>query len=225
MKVLLVEDDDLLSDGIAGALKLTGYTVDIAENGEHADLVLRTSKYDLVLLDLGLPGLDGLEVLSRLRKRGDLMPVLLLTARDGDHDLVRGLDLGADDYITKPFPLPVLEARVRALLRRAQWDNKKEISYGPVSWEVSTRTALLDGEPMDLSGREQALLELLLRRPAKTVSKDLLIDQLSSWEKDLSANAVEVIVHRLRKKLEPGGLTIKSFRGLGYMLREKDAPE
>jgi two-component system OmpR family response regulator len=220
MKLLLVEDDDLLSDGIAGALKQSGYNVDISQNGEHADLVLRTSQYDMVLLDLGLPGLDGLEVLSRLRKRGERIPVLLLTARDGDADLVKGLDLGADDYITKPFLLPVLEARVRALLRRSQWDNKQEVSFGPLSWDVSTRTALLHGAPMDLSGREQALVELLLRRPGKTVSKDLMIDQLSSWEKDMSANALEVIVHRVRKKLEPGGLTIKSFRGLGYMLRE-----
>jgi two-component system OmpR family response regulator len=222
MKLLLVEDDDLLSDGIAGGLKQSGYTVDISQNGEHADLVLRTSQYDMVLLDLGLPGLDGLEVLSRLRKRGERIPVLLLTARDGDADLVKGLDLGADDYITKPFLLPVLEARVRALLRRSQWDNKQEVSFGPLSWDVSTRTALMNGEPMDLSGREQALLELLLRRPGKTVSKDLLIDQLSSWEKDMSANAVEVIVHRVRKKLEAGGLTIKSFRGLGYMLRDAE---
>lgn len=220
MKVLLVEDDDLLCDGISRALSQSGYTVETSQDGEHADMILRTETYDVVLLDLGLPGLDGLEVLNRLRKRGARVPVLLLTAREGDSNLVKGLDLGADDFIAKPFTLPVLEARVRALVRRSQWDNRLQITYGPLRWDVATRSAEIDGASMELSAREQEVLELLLRRPGKTVRKEQLMEHLSSWQKDMSANAVEVIVHRLRKKLEPAGLTIKSFRGLGYMLRE-----
>ncbi len=218
MRVLLAEDDEVLSDGISKALRQCGYAVDLVDSGVDADLALTTAPFDLLILDLGLPRLDGLEVLRRLRSRGDRVPVLILTARDGLEDRVTGLNLGADDYITKPFDLPELEARVRALLRRSQLGNNVEIACGPLRFDTTGRSVSVNNEPLELSARELAVLEALLQRAGRVVSKEQLIEHMYGWEEEVSHNAIEVNVHRLRKKLEPEGVTIRAVRGLGYLL-------
>jgi DNA-binding response OmpR family regulator len=218
MRVLLAEDDEVLSDGISKALRQCGYAVDHVDSGLDADHALNTSPFDLLILDLGLPKLDGLQVLQRLRSRGDRLPVLILTARDGLQDRVAGLDHGADDYITKPFDLPELEARVRALLRRSQLGNNMEIVYGPLKFDTTGRRVTASDQPLDLSAKEIAVLEVLLQRAGRVVSKEQLIEHMYGWDEEVSHNAIEVNVHRLRKKLEPEGVTIRAIRGLGYLL-------
>lgn len=220
MRLLLVEDDAFLSDGIALALRHNGYIVDQARSGTDADHAINVSKYDLVVLDLGLPELDGIEVLKRIRGRGTSTPVLIVTARDTVQDRVFGLDSGANDYICKPFELPELEARIRALLRKEQWGNQTRINFGPVEFDTVDRCATLNGQNLDLSARELAVLELLLQRAGKVVNKQTLITSLSTWDAELSHNALEIIVHRLRKKLESPDLNIRTVRGLGYMLEK-----
>lgn len=220
MRILLAEDDDVLSDGIATALRQSNLAVDQVERGGDADHALSITTYDLVILDLGLPDLDGLQVLRRLRGRGTHVPVLVMTARDGLEDRVQGLDLGADDYITKPFDLPELEARVRALLRRAQWGNSLEIALGPIQFDTVGRRVLVDNQPLDLSARELAVLEVLVQRLGRIVTKEQIAEHLYGWNEEVSHNAIEVNVHRLRRKLEPAGLTIRTIRGLGYLVEQ-----
>jgi two-component system OmpR family response regulator len=218
MRVLLAEDDEVLSDGISKALRQCGYAVDHVESGLDADHALTAAPFDLLILDLGLPRLDGLQVLQRLRSRGDRLPVLILTARDGLQDRVAGLDHGADDYITKPFDLPELEARVRALLRRSQLGNNLEIVYGPLKFDTTGKYVTINDQPLDLSAKELAVLEMLLQRAGRVVSKEQLIEHLYAWDEEVSHNAIEVNVHRLRKKLDPEGVSIRAIRGLGYLL-------
>jgi len=221
MRVLIVEDDPLLADGLARSLRHADFVVDCSADGTHADQVLATQDYELVILDLGLPGLDGFEVLKRLRRRGATVPVLVLTARDALADRVKGLDLGADDYLTKPFDLPELEARVRALIRRGQSGGSSLLTHGPLALDLTGRRATLAGAPLELSARELGVLEVLMLRSGRVVNKEQLADQLYGWEEEVGANAIEVYVHRLRKKLEPAGVVIRTIRGLGYLL-EKD---
>lgn len=223
MRILLAEDDPIISDGLGRTLRHSGYAVDCALNGQDADTALLTHSYDLVILDLGLGRLSGLEVLRRLRARGSNTPVLILTALDGTNDRVRGLDLGADDYMAKPFELAELEARVRALTRRSS-GTTPVVQCGALSFDQTGRSAQLAGVPLDLSAREIGLLEVLIARAGRLVSKDQLVDQLCGWGEEVSHNAIEVYVHRLRKKLEPGGVRIATVRGLGYCL-EKPAEE
>lgn len=218
MRVLLAEDDEVLSDGISKALRQCGYAVDHVDSGLDADHALTTAPFDLLILDLGLPKLDGLQVLQRLRSRGDHVPVLVLTARDGLKDRVTGLDLGADDYITKPFDLPELEARVRALLRRSLLGSSMEVAYGPLRFDTTGRRLTVNDQLLELSAREMAVLEVLIQRAGRVVSKEQLIEHMYGWEEEVSHNAIEVNVHRLRKKLEPEGVTIRAIRGLGYLL-------
>jgi len=218
MRVLLAEDDEVLSDGISKALRQCGFAVDHVDSGMDADHALTTSPFDLLILDLGLPKLDGLEVLQRLRGRGDRLPVLILTARDGLQDRVAGLDHGADDYITKPFDLPELEARVRALVRRSQLGNNMEIVYGPLKFDTTNKFVSINDQPLELSAKETAVLEALLQRAGRVVSKEQLIEHMYGWDEEVSHNAIEVNVHRLRKKLDPEGVTIRAIRGLGYLL-------
>ncbi len=218
MRLLLAEDDEVLSDGISKALRQCGYAVDHVDSGLDADHALTAAPFDLLILDLGLPKLDGLQVLQRLRSRGDRLPVLILTARDGLQDRVTGLDHGADDYITKPFDLPELEARVRALLRRSQLGNNLEIVYGPLKFETTERYVTINDQPLDLSAKELAVLEVLLQRAGRVVSKEQMIEHLYAWDEEVSHNAIEVNVHRLRKKLDPEGVSIRAIRGLGYLL-------
>ncbi|HND07517.1 MAG TPA: response regulator transcription factor, partial [Candidatus Obscuribacter sp.] len=178
--------------------------------------------YDLLILDLGLPKMDGLEVLKTVRGSGHNMPVIILTARDGLDDRVLGLDLGANDYVTKPFQLPELEARIRALLRKDNWDNHTEVVYGQLSFNTLSRAVLVDGQPLDLSARELAILEILLQRSGRMVSKQQIVERLSTWDTELSSNAVDITMHRLRKKLEASKVEIKTLRGLGYLLEKID---
>ena len=222
MRVLIVEDDPVLADGLTRSLRQSDFAVDCAHDGEQADHVLTAQNYDLVILDLGLPKVDGFEVLKRLRRRGATVPVLVLTARDALADRVKGLDLGADDYLTKPFELPELEARMRALIRRGQAGGSSVLTHGPLTLDLSGRRAMLAGAPLELSARELGVLEVLMLRSGRVVNKEQLAEQLYGWDDEVGSNAIEVYVHRLRKKLESAGVAIRTIRGLGYLL-EKDA--
>ena len=200
MRILIVEDDQVLADGLLRTLRSSGAAVDHVASGTEADAALMTNtEFDLVILDLGLPKMHGLEVLKKLRARGSSLPVLILTAADSVEERVKGLDYGADDYMAKPFSLQELEARVRALGRRGMG------------------TA---GKMVELSARELGLLEVLLQRAGRLVSKDQLVERLCEWGEEVSNNAIEVYIHRLRKKIEKGPVRIATVRGLGYCLEK-----
>lgn len=222
MRILIAEDDAIIADGLARSLRQTGYAVDWAPNGLEADTAMVTATYDLLILDLGLPKLPGLEVLKRLRARNSQLPVLILTALDGTGDRVKGLDLGADDYMAKPFELAELEARVRALTRRSA-GVAPVIQCGALTYDQVGRVACINELALDLSAREIGLLEVLISRMGRLVSKDQLVDHLCGWGEEVSHNAIEVYVHRLRKKLEAGGVKIATVRGLGYCLERPAA--
>jgi two-component system OmpR family response regulator len=221
MRLLVVEDDPLLAAGLTQSLRQNGFAVDHAADGTAADHMLLNQAYDLVILDLGLPGLDGLNVLRRLRRRGGRpasSPVLILTARAGLEDRVKGLDLGADDYLTKPFQLPELEARVRAMVRRGKFGASPQLVHGRLRFDTIGRRAQVDDEPLELSARELSILETLLLSAGRVVSKEQLAEQLTGWGEMVGTNAIEVYIHRLRKKVETAGIAIRTIRGLGYLL-------
>ncbi len=221
MRILIAEDDQVLADGLMRALRAAGYAVDQVASGSEADTALLTHEFDLLILDIGLPKLNGLEVLRRLRSRGALnahVPVLVLTAADSVEQRVQGLDLGADDYMAKPFALQELEARVRALTRRGLGSTGSIIKHGPLSFDSTGRVAYLNEQMVDLSARELSLLEVLLQRAGRLVSKEQLVQHLCSWGDEVSNNAIEVYIHRLRKKIEQGPVRIATVRGLGYCL-------
>jgi two-component system OmpR family response regulator len=222
MRILIAEDDAIIADGLARSLRQGGYAVDWAPNGMEADTALLTVAYDLLILDLGLPKLPGLDLLKRVRGRNSAIPVLILTAMDGSGDRVKGLDLGADDYMVKPFDLAELEARVRALTRRSA-GTTPTIQCGALVYDQVGRVAQIAGQNIELSAREIGLLEVLLTRMGRLVSKDQLVDHLCGWGEEVSHNAIEVYVHRLRKKLEIGGVKIATVRGLGYCLERPQA--
>lgn len=212
----------MIADGLVRALRKSGYAVDHVGNGMDADTALVSQQFDLLILDLGLPKLSGIDVLKRLRARKNALPVMILTALDGLEDRVRGLDAGADDYLSKPFALPELEARVRALTRRGTAQSKL-LEFGCLSYDQGERVARCHEQILDLSARELALLEILLLRVGRLVSKDQLVDHLCGWGEEVSTNAIEVYVHRLRKKLEPYEVRINTMRGLGYSLVKPDS--
>jgi len=220
VRVLIVEDDTALARGIARILEGEGHAVDVMASGEQAMLGARQERFDLVILDVGLPDIDGFEVLRRLRAAGERAPVLVLTARDALDDRIRGLDLGADDYMAKPFAMPELTARVRALVRRSQAQTGPKIVHGPLVLDTLARRAQLAGAPLELTAREWAVLEVLLARVEKIVSKESIIQAVANWGEELTSNAIEVYVSRLRAKLEPAGVKIRTVRGFGYMLEE-----
>jgi two-component system OmpR family response regulator len=223
MRILVAEDDAILADGVTRTLRQSGYAVDWVKNGVEADTALDTDDFDLLILDIGLPKKSGLDVLRRLRARDSRVPVLILTALDGVNDRVRGLDAGADDYLAKPFELAELEARVRALTRRGMAGGSTLLRHGALTYDQVGRVARLSGEPLELSAREVSLLEIFLSRAGRLVSKDQLVSHLCEWGEEVSPNAIEVYVHRLRKKLEPGGVRIVTVRGLGYSLEKSDS--
>lgn len=218
MRILIAEDDAVLADGLTRSLRLAGYAADSVNNGAEADSALLSSEFDLLILDLGLPRLSGIEVLKRLRARESHVPVLILTALDGVQDRVRGLDLGADDYLAKPFELAELEARVRALTRRGAAGAPTLYRHGQLTYDQVGKVAMINDVALDLPARELALLEVLVQRSGRMVSKEQLLDHLCQWGEEVSTNAIEVYVHRLRKKLEPGEVKISTVRGLGYCL-------
>ena len=220
MRILVAEDDAVLADGVTRTLRQSGYAVDWAKNGAEADSALEADDFDLLILDLGLPKKSGLDVLKRLRARQSRVPVLILTALDGVNDRVRGLDAGADDYLAKPFELAELEARVRALTRRGMAGGPTLLRHGALTYDQVGRVAQLNGETLELSAREVSLLEIFLQRAGRLVSKDQLVSHVCEWGEEVSPNAIEVYVHRLRKKLEPAGVHIVTVRGLGYSLEK-----
>ena len=224
MRILIVEDDTVVAGGVARILQSEGFAVDTVARGEQAILAATQERFDLVILDVGLPGMDGFEVLRRLRAEAQRVPVLLLTARDAVDDRVHGLNLGADDYVAKPFALSELTARVRALIRRSQAQAGPKVVHGPLTLDAVARRAFLNGEPLELAGREWAVLEVLLAKVERVVSKDAIIQAVANWGEELSLNAIEVYVSRLRAKLEPAGIRIRTVRGFGYILEEYKDP-
>jgi len=219
MRILIAEDDAVLADGLSRSLRAGGYAVDVVASGDTADSALAAQTFDLLILDVGLPRLSGLEVLRRLRSRNSTLPVLILTAADSIEQRVKGLDLGADDYMAKPFALSELEARVRALTRRATGSAQTVLKHGPLTLDQVGHVAYLCERMLDLSARELSLLEILLQRPGRLVSKEQLVDHMCSWGEEVSTNAIEVYVHRLRKKIETDTVRIITVRGLGYYLQ------
>ena len=218
MKVLVVEDNASLGESLEHALRAMDHAVDVVTDGIMASSVLTTEHYDLVTLDLCLPGLDGLEVLKRFRARNQDTPVLILTIRSRLDERVRGLDLGADDYMTKPFAIAELEARVRCLLRRRDGLRTNTIEFGPVSFDTAERTVTLDDEAVDLTRRERSLLEILLFRAGRVVPKKHIHEHIRSFDEDVGASAIDTYIHRLRRKIDHPRLSIRTIRGLGYML-------
>jgi DNA-binding response OmpR family regulator len=224
-RLLVVEDDEQVGSGLVAGLGQDGFSVQRVASGEAALAACSSGEYDLVLLDIGLPGIDGFEVLRRLRDARRAMPVLMLTARDAIGDRVRGLDLGADDYMTKPFAMPELAARVRALVRRGTTRSAPRLVHGPLALDLASRRAFIGGDAVDLAGREWEVLILLLEGVEKVVSKDTFIGALTGFEDELTPNAIEVYISRLRSKLDPAGIRIRTVRGFGYMLEEYREPK
>lgn len=219
-RILLIEDDAALSRGLVAALTAEGYSVDPAPDGASALMMASDEPYAIITLDVGLPDMSGFEVLKSLRAKGCHAPVLILTARDEIDDRVRGLDLGADDYLLKPFEPRELAARIRALLRRPQVDPAPVIRVGKLEFDRSHHVARIDGRDLDLRRREWVVLERLLSRVGQVVSKDRLASEVFGYDEPVAPNAIEVYIARLRKKLEPDGPTIRTLRGLGYLMEE-----
>lgn len=218
MRILIAEDDSILADGLSRSLRYDGYAVDVVADGSSADSALQLQSFDLLILDLDLPLLHGLKVLRQLRQRNTPIPVLILTAADTVEQRVKGLDLGADDYMAKPFSLSELEARVRALTRRSSGNSTALLRYKRLSFDLNGRVARIDDQPLELSARETSLLEIFLSRCGRMISKSQFVDLLCEWGEEVTPNAIEVYIHRLRKKLEPSGARIVTVRGLGYCL-------
>ena len=218
MRLLLIEDDAGLADGLQHSLAQSGFVVDVATTGAAGKSASATTRYEMIILDLGLPDIDGLALLRELRGSGITAPVLILTARGDLNDRIAGLDAGADDYLAKPFALGELEARVRALMRRGTESGPQKTQIGNLVYDSSTRRVTVGTNDLELTARELSVLEALLRRPKAVVSKEQLFESLYSWDSEANLNAVEVYVSRLRKKLEPAGVGIRMFRGLGYRL-------
>ena len=222
MRILVVEDDALVADAIRRGLAEAGYAVDHVESAERASTALGAESFDLAVVDIGLPGVDGLVLLQRMRRAGTAVPVLILTARDALADRVNALDLGADDYLVKPFALPELVARCRALIRRSRSAASAELVIGELRLDLAARRVEVEGKAVSLTRREWAVLECLSLNIGRVVAKDRLLQAIANWDEDIGANAIEVYVSRLRTKLG-GAAPIRTVRGLGYRL--DDTPE
>lgn len=235
MRLLLVEDDVMVASGVKLGLSGAGYAVDWVGSGERALLALQQDGFDVAIIDLGLPKMDGLELTQLMRKSGHTLPILILTARDALEDRVHGLDYGADDYMVKPFELSELLARLRALLRRSQAATSSSVSFGPITLDTAMRQAHAQADPgkgasvvpIELGPREWTVLEYLMLQAPKPAAKEKILVALTGWDKEITANAVEVYISRLRGKLEPHGVALRSIRGFGYRLEragESPAP-
>jgi DNA-binding response OmpR family regulator len=218
VRILVAEDDGLLGDAITEHLRHGGHAVDWVRDGIAADAALRSQSFQLVVLDLGLPRMSGRDVLAHLRARAASTPVLIITAADAIADRVAGLDAGADDYLVKPFELAELEARVRALIRRSHGHDRNVLVHGPLAFDSVARAATVAGDVLDRSARELAMLELLLLRSGRVISKEQFVEHLCGFDDNVTANAIEVYVHRLRRKLDPVGIHVQTVRGLGYFV-------
>jgi len=223
MRLLLVEDDVMVASGIKLGLSDAGYAVDWVGSAERALEVTRTEAFDIAVIDVGLPAMDGMALTQSLRRSGHAMPVLMLTARDALQDRVQGLDNGADDYMVKPFELPELLARLRALLRRSQAATSATLGFGPLELDTALRQACVrqaNGSvvPIELGPREWTVMEYLLLQAPKPANKDKLLQALTGWDKEITSNAVEVYISRLRAKLESHGIALRAIRGFGYRL-------
>lgn len=222
MRILLVEDNLTLAEGLSALLRQTGYAVDTVHDGASAEALAVAETFDLVILDLNLPEMDGLEVLRAMRARRNAAAVMILTARGAPEERIRGLDLGADDYVIKPFDIGEFEARVRSLLRRQAGLKTSTITFGALSFDLTARSFTLTEVPLDLPARERSLLELLILRAGKVVAREAIVQSLTSLEDDLSANAIEQYISRLRKRLSSSGVTVRTARGIGYFLDRTD---
>lgn len=222
MRILLIEDDPLLGDALRAGLRELGLAVDWLRDGALAEQALQRTPYDAVVLDLGLPGKDGMQVLHAWRSRGDATPVLILTAREALESRIEGLDTGADDYLVKPVNIAELAARLRALVRRSQGRVERIWRHGALEYNPAARTATWQGKPVELTNRELALLELLLANPNRVLSKAHIQDKLYDWSEELESNTLEVYVHHLRRKIDPG--IVRTVRGVGYILGPAQEP-
>lgn len=218
MRLLLVEDDVMVASGIKLGLCNAGYAVDWVGSAERALDAVQVEAFDVAVVDIGLPNMNGLALTQALRVAGHVFPVLILSARDALHDRIQGLDLGADDYMLKPFELPELLARLRALLRRSQAATSAVLAFGPVEMDTALRTVTANGQAIELGPREWTVLEYLLLQAPKPAAKDKLLAALTGWDKEITPNAIEVYISRLRAKLEPHSVALHSIRGFGYRL-------
>jgi two-component system, OmpR family, response regulator QseB len=218
MRILVVEDDRLVASGIKQGVSQAGYTVDLAASAEAAEASVQDEAFDLAVVDIGLPRADGLTLIRRLRAAGNPLPVLVLSARGSMEDTISGLDVGADDYMSKPFRLPELIARIRALIRRANSIADACLRHEGLTLNTDSRSASLDGQALELTNREWTILETLLMASPSVVSKDRLVQSLAGWDKDITPNAIEVHVSRLRAKLAAGRIEIRTVRGIGYRI-------
>jgi two-component system OmpR family response regulator len=220
VRVLIVDDEPAIRRFLRTSLGAQGYGVSEAEDARTALDALRRHPTDVLVLDLGLPDVDGFEMIRRLRDGGSVVPIIVLSSRTDEAGKVKALDLGADDYMTKPFDLPEFEARVRALMRRGQHHATNVLRHGKLSLDLEARRVFHDGRPIDLSARELAVVELLMSRQGRVVTKEQMVDRLFGWGEDVGSNAIEVCVHRVRKKLEPCGVEIRTVRGMGYLMEK-----
>ena len=219
MRLLIVEDNTILADWLAKLLRGSNFVVDCVYDGETAVFGTDLENYNLLIVDLALPKMSGIDVVRHIRAKGSSTPILILTAKDALQSRVEGLDAGADDYLTKPFEVEELDARLRALLRRSNTTLKSELRFGSLSFDQNTRLFAINGNDLHLSPREHALLEALLRRAGTTVSKEMLLESSYGFGDEVNLSAIEVLIHRLRKKIENSGVAIVTLRGLGYLLR------
>ena len=218
MHILLVEDDSPLAESIAAAMRARGWRADVSARGEPVPASLLKDDYDALVLDIGLPGIDGIETLRRVREQGSYLPVLMLTARDGVDDRVLGLEGGADDYLVKPFALSELLARLRALVRRHELRRSETLVLSALRYDAGARRATIDEQPIRLSARECIVLQYLMIKTGQIVARDQLTALVPGWDAATSDNALELLMSRLRAKIEPGGVRLRTVRGLGYLL-------
>jgi two-component system, OmpR family, response regulator len=218
MHILLVEDDEPLAESVAAAMRAQGWRADVSTRGEPVPASLLKDSYDALVLDIGLPGIDGLETLRRVREQGSFLPVLMLTARDGVEDRVLGLERGADDYLVKPFALSELVARLRALVRRHEMRRGETLILAALRYDAAAHRAMIDDRPIHLSARECIVLQYLMLKTGQIVAREQLAALVPGWDAATSDNALELLMSRLRGKIEPGGVRLRTVRGLGYRL-------